>query len=101
MSIEDEIREHAAEIEALRERLQILSVAAYVDIHGQNSDPVIVADLDTSKLQGYADRYFDMMFALMRMFGREVDFWEKQMFDAERDVNQLKPVSLSVFRATA
>jgi hypothetical protein len=102
MTVEDEIRGHAEQIERLRTRLGILSVSAYVRPGEHGPEPVLVADFDTSRPGGYSDRYFDLMFALQRLFFRPVDMWEKHMFeDDQLRREQLQPVSLSVFRATA
>ena len=99
MTIEEEVQTHAAELESLRARLGISSVVAYQN-GTEDPDLVIVADFDVSR-RGYADRYFEFMFGLQRIFSREVDLWEKHMFEAQSRRKQLRPVSLSVFRATA
>lgn len=83
MTVEDEIRSYSAEIEELRLKVGIPSLRAYVQPgDGGRFEPLFVVDLDVSQMAGYADRYFDMMFGLQRIFARPVDMWESHMFEA-------------------
>ncbi|AFL89635.1 hypothetical protein Terro_3420 [Terriglobus roseus DSM 18391] len=101
MTVEDKIHAHAEEIEHLRVKSGALSISAYVRNVKDQVEPVFVVDFDTSKLSGYSDRYFEMMFGLQRIFLRPVDLWEKHMFEEQSRMHDLRQVSLSVFRATA
>jgi hypothetical protein len=101
MTVEDEIHAHAEEIEQLRAKLGVLSITAYVRKVKDHVEPIFVVDFDTSKLSGYSDRYFEMMFGLQRLFLRPVDLWERHMFENQSRMHDLREVSLSIFRATA
>lgn len=100
MTVEEEIRSYSAEIEQLRRQVGILSLQAYVQPGDRGRvEPLFVVNLDTTQMTGYADRYFDMMFGLQRIFARPVDMWEQEIFDREKNRIKVKPVSLELQHA--
>lgn len=100
MTVEEEIRSYSAEIEELRLKVGIPSLRAYIQ-PGERGlvEPLFVVDLDISQMAGYADRYFDMMFGLQRIFARPVDMWEQEIFDREKSRIKARPVSLELQHA--
>jgi hypothetical protein len=100
MTVEEEIQSYSAAIEELRRKVGILSLRAYVQPGDRGRiEPLFVVDLDTAQLTGYADRYFDTMFGLQRIFARPVDMWEQEIFDREKSRIKVRPVSLELQHA--
>lgn len=101
MTVEEEIRSYSAEIEELRKQLGILSITAYVQPGSNGPEPLFVADLDVTRLEGYSKRFFGLMFGLQRLFARVVEVLETEIFEREVDKTKVSQVSMDVFRATA
>jgi hypothetical protein len=51
----------------------------------QWSDVLFIGDIDTSRLEGYADRFFSLEEGLVRIFHRRIHLIEQEIFEQERD----------------
>ncbi len=84
MSVYDQIRMHLQQMNELKEKLGLLSLEVYEPLIGNGpTEPVFVVDLDTARQEAYADRYFETMFGLQRIFAHPVDMWERHMFEKD------------------
>lgn len=102
MQLRDEIVSQSAKLEALRVRAGARTLVACLSGVAPSQETVFVADLNAEESEGYADRYFDVLFGLQRIFARPIELIESQMQDVvERRCGALEPVSMEDRRATA
>lgn len=100
MTLEEEIRAYQQEIHSLAEKVGVASLQAYQANGGSGpAEPVFVVDLDTSREDGYSNRFFDMMFGLQEIFARPVDMWELHMFEREGERARVTPISMELKHA--
>ena len=95
MTVSDYIAAHHQQMADLQEKLGLRNIEIYEPSSDARPDePVFVVDLDTSHTEGYADRYFETMFGLQRIFGRPIDMWEKHMFEQDASRADYRAVPL-------
>ena len=100
MTVEEEILAYQPEIHSLAEKVGVANLQAYQasGVSGR-AEPVFVVDLDTSREDGYSNRFFDMMFGLQEIFARPVDMWERHMFERVGERMRVTPISLKLKHA--
>jgi hypothetical protein len=100
MTVEQEIRSYQTQIEELRHKSGVRNLCAYEQVGESGApEPMFVADFDASRMEGYSDRFFEVMFGLQRIFARPVDVWEKEMFEQEGKRVAVKAIPLELQHA--
>lgn len=96
MTVSDQVAAHSEQINTLRAKFGLRGIDVYECADGTSNEPVFVVDLNPDQTEGYADRYFEAMFGLQRIFENPVDMWEKHMFeqDSSRARFRLVPIVL-------
>jgi hypothetical protein len=83
MSIREQIEQNRPELRALCERLGVPGLRVRIDAEAW-AEVTFIGNIDISRLQGYADRFFDLESGLLGIFHRHIHLIDEEAFKKQQ-----------------